>query len=148
MEKCQLVVIPHTLPPSNLQSSARDPHTLGMMRIVGETISVVPTPSVFIYQLWSKFHRVFNKSHGFKNGFAHGTHRSFEIEKDYKERLQKVYRHSPAVSIVAFDDFDSLCHHGEILPTFKPVGIGFPPKELYAGAASRLDHALEGDHHS
>ena len=40
MEKCQLVVIPHTLPPSNLQSSARDPHTLGMMRIV----TVSPSP--------------------------------------------------------------------------------------------------------
>lgn len=71
----------------------------------GFTISVVPTASVFIYQLWSKFHRVFNKSNGFKNGFAHGTHRSFEIEKDYKERLQKVYRHSPPVSIVASSMF-------------------------------------------
>ena len=119
----------------------------------GFTISVVPTPSVFIYQLWSKFHRVFifNKSNGFKNGFAHGTHRSFEIEKDYKERLQKVYRHSPPVSIVASSMFQWLWFPLSPWwnsPSFKPVGIGFPPKELYAGAASRLDHALEGDHHS
>lgn len=55
----------------------------------GFTISVVPTPSVFIYQLWSKFHWVFNKSNRFTvyYGYSYMENRSFEIEKDYKERL-------------------------------------------------------------
>lgn len=130
MEKCQLVVIPYipySLPTFNHRQGIHIPQ--GDEDRQGFTISAVPTPSVFLYQLWSKFHRVFNKSHGFKNGFAHGTHRSFEIEKDYKERLnfrkttKKDYKRCidtarllASQPPLCFDDFDSLCHHGETPP--------------------------------